>query len=243
MAAGAIQENSGTTTRIVRRGGVRAGAGRPRRVLRPAVAHRARHVHQARFPVHVTLRTTCRSLRTQYVFPTVRIAIAATNRAMKDHFRICEFSVQGDHIHLLVEAENTTELTRGMKSLACRLAYHVNRLLSQRGRFTAGRFHSRDLETPRAVRNALVYVLGNFRKHGRRQGRVCSSPLDVFSSAPYFLGFRGLRGRSPLDHRPGLIPRSLAPPDAVPVERGTTWLLSQGWVQLGFISLNEAPKS
>jgi hypothetical protein len=64
---------------------------------------------------------------------------------------------------------------------------YVNDLLSRRGPLWADRFHSRTLTSPREVRNAIVYVLANFRKHTRHHLRP---GLDPYSSAAAFDGWR-----------------------------------------------------
>jgi hypothetical protein len=178
-------------------------------------------------------------LRSQIVFPVIRNAIARTNRSGGDSFRVCHFSVQGDHIHVLAEASSSAALERGARGLAIRIAKSVNQSIFHRGAFFADRYHVVELRTPRSVRNGIVYVLGNFRKHGHdRKGDV----LDVFSSAPYFTGFAEFRG-SACARYPQLIPRSLAPPTEVPTREPRTWLLSQGWLQGGRISVRESPRS
>jgi hypothetical protein len=111
-------------------------------------------------------------------------------------------------------------------------------LLGRRGRFFAGRWHGRALMSPRAVRNALVYVLANFRKHRRAAAEV----LDPYSSAPYFREFREFPGSVPCAHHPGLIPRALAPPREAPVVIARTWLLRTGWKRRGRISVSEYPR-
>src|SRR6185295_4308773 len=85
-------------------GGRRAGAGRkPTPGRRPSVPHRTRASHAATHPVHVTLRAVdaIRCLRSARLYPTVHRALAESSRA---EFRIVEFSVQQDHIHLIAEA-------------------------------------------------------------------------------------------------------------------------------------------
>lgn len=231
-------------------GGSRPGAGRPLKAGRRNVPHRSRELHQGHFPVHVTLRSTCRSLRCQFLFPTLRLAIADTNRAhlrasnvqhsSAPQFRICEFSVQGDHIHLIVEASSARALERGIRGLAIRIAKRVNRLTFRRERFFADRYHARDLQTARAVRNALVYVLANFRKHGRaRPGQM----LDVFSSAPYFSGYIEFAEAPPWKACIGCIPRILAPPATSPVANAGTQLLARDWMNEGRISVFDAPRT
>jgi REP element-mobilizing transposase RayT len=189
--------------------------------------------------VHVVLRANYRSLRTQFVFPTVRQALAKAARARAD-FRVVQFSVQANHVHLIVEAQSKQALSRGMQGLAIRIARQVNRLVSRRGKLWSERFFARDLASPREVRRALGYVLNNFRKHRAAGG----ARIDPYSSAPYFQGFRALRGRAPctLSQRSTLpsCPRGVAPPARardVPVVRARTWLASVGWRRSGLLAL------
>ena len=70
-----------------------------------------------------------------------------------------------------------------MQGLAIRVAKAVNRCLGRSGRVWDDRFHSRALRTPREVRNVLVYVLLNGRKHG-----VIGHGIDPCSSGAWFDG-------------------------------------------------------
>jgi REP element-mobilizing transposase RayT len=164
--------------------------------------------------------TAVRSLRSARLFPTVRRALAAASRA---EFRIVEFTVQNDHIHLIAEAENGRVLSGGVRGLAIRLARAVNRVLRRRGQVWADRYHARALTTPRAVRHALIYVLANFRKHLR-----AATGIDPCSSAPWFTGWR-VRGA----------PAAIGPP---PIARARTWLARIGWRKHGLLGLEEQPK-
>lgn len=220
-------------------GGRRRGAGRKPQGSRAGTPHRARPPHKACNPVHVTLRSRVRSLRTQFVFPTVRGAISAAARALPG-FRVVEFSVQGDHVHLLVEAASKGCLSSGMRGLAIRIARRVNQLLFRRGRFWADRWHGHVLTSPRSVRHALVYVLHNAKKHGTIQD-AC---IDPCSSAPYFQRFKEYAGAAPVSVSAGIVPMALAPPSTPPVVGARTWLLRAGWLKhLGAISVAEAPAS
>src|SRR5919201_3516409 len=174
-------------------GGRRPGAGRklaPGR--RPRVPHRARPAHNAAHPVQVTLRTTraVRCLRSARVFPAVRRALAVSSH---DGFRIVHFSVQDDHVHLLVEGETRERLSSGLRGLAIRIARAVNRVHGRRGAVWAGRYHARALRTPRETRTALAYVLLNRFKHSGEEPAV-----DPCSSASWFTGWT-----NPLDAVPG----------------------------------------
>ena len=203
-------------------GGRRPGAGRkPTPGRRSGVPHRARSPHAATNPVHVTLRAggAVRCLRSGRVFPAVRSALTLASRG---GFRIIHFSVQDDHVHLIVEAEERSVLGRGIQGAAIRVARAVNRALGRRGPVWGDRYHARALTSPRAVRHAIVYVLMNFKKHGPGRGSI-----DVRSSAPWFDGWRGAvdalgRGVSPV----------------VPA---CTWLARVGWRRHGLVGSDERP--
>jgi REP element-mobilizing transposase RayT len=123
-------------------------------------------------------------LRTQFVFPTLKCAIAEANRCHHHVFRVVHFSVQADHLHLLVEAADKRTLSAGMRGLAVRIARRVNGLVFRRGRFWADRWHGHVLTSPRATRHSLAYVLGNFRKHDPRARRDRS--ILVGAVLPWF---------------------------------------------------------
>ena len=170
----------------------------------------------------MTLRATAGlpSLRGERLFAAIRRAFAA---ASQGPFRLLHFSVQSDHLHLLVEADEPTRLARGIQGLAIRVAKAVNRALSRHGAVWSGRYHARALATPREVRNALVYVLNNVRKHVPG-----ASGLDARSSAAWFTGWRTAIA-------------TVAGP--APVARARTWLARVGWVRHGLLDIREAPRA
>src|SRR5262245_24661670 len=185
-------------------GGKRPGAGRPRSRLGPRmVPHRARPLHKRAHPVHVTLRLQPdlgASIRHDRFRALRRLFTAAT----KQTFQVVHFSAQSNHFHLIVEADDSNRLARGMQGLAVRIARTINRVLGRRGRVLRERYHARALTSPRSVRNALVYVLQNFKKH-----RHHVRPPDPCSSGPWFNGWRDV----------------IAPPRTPPpVAPARTWL-------------------
>lgn len=217
-------------------GGARPGAGRRPAPGRKAVPHRARPQHGAGHPVHVTLRSAFRPLRSQHVFPTVCLAVAGAIRRDPLRFRVLHFSVQWDHVHLVVEASDKAALSAGMRSLVIRIARAVNELVGRKGRLWADRWHGRELASPRQVRNALVYVLANFRKHATAR---LAAGVDAFSSATRFDGWRGFSEGDEL-------PRAGPPFHAefarwVVVSKAKTWLAREGWRARELVNVDEAP--
>jgi putative transposase len=160
------------------------------------------------------------SLRTRSTFVAVRTALAA---ASKSDFRLVQFSVQVDHLHLMVEGTDTRTLALGIRGLIIRVARAINRALGREGSVWNDRYHARALTTPREVRHGLVYVLMNFRKHVRHQ----PWGLDPCSSAPWFDGLRGAVHAAPADGAPVAAPR--------------TWLAGVGWRRHGLIGIYERP--
>jgi hypothetical protein len=103
----------------------------------------------------------------------------------RDRFgcRVVHFSVQGNHLHLVCEAEDARCLARGMKGLAVRLALGWNRVMRRRGRVFMDRYHAHVLRTPAEVRNAIPYAVSNYASHANRAGRpIAHGFVDQFSS-------------------------------------------------------------
>src|SRR5207247_9678032 len=115
-------------------------------------------------PLQVTLRMAqhviqLRSLRSFRVIEEV-----LGEGANRFGLRVVRFSVQGNHIHLLVEANDKTALLRGMKGLSVRLAKGMNHLMKTKGRVLGDRYHARPLRTPTEVKAAIHYIRDNARK-------------------------------------------------------------------------------
>jgi len=217
-------------------GGRRKGAGRkPRAERKGFVAHTPRPEHHEQHPQHVSVR--CRAaapdLRTQRAFAAIRAVLA---RSSEKGFRLLHFSIMHDHLHLMVEADSGLALSRGLQRLLSRVAMAVNAVARRRGSLFRDRYHRQDLRTPTQVRNALVYVLFNHRKHLAAAAPVWPgylTDLDPFSSAAWFRDWRA-------NAAPGSHVLAGAGPPIVATPR--SWLAHTGWRRRGLISLHEAPR-
>ena len=148
----------------------------------------------------------------------------------KERFGVVQFSVQGNHLHMIVEAADERVLSRGMQGLQIRFAKRLNTLFVRRGRLFRERYHAQPLRSPKQVRGALAYVLNNRRRHLAASGkRLQSGYLDPFSSAPHFQGWSG---------RPWTDPRLAGEPVTVEPK---TWLLRIGWKRHGPLDVNAIP--
>jgi REP element-mobilizing transposase RayT len=211
-------------------GGARARAGR--RKSRPGtwMPHRIRPFHDENHPVHVTLRVRrgVPNLRGYKLAAAIgaglRLAATApwTRQAQRRRtFRVIHFSIQPNHIHLIVEASSASALARGVGGLASGLARRINHGLRRKGRLFSDRYHAHALATPTEVRRAIVYVLNNHMKHPvpiPDRGTEPQDGIDPLSSARWFDGWQV---------RP---PAPAAPP---PVASPHTWLAGIGWKRAG----------
>ena len=158
-------------------GGKRRGAGRRPQGDRAGVPHTRRPRFAARLPIHVTVRMLPHvwNLRSRRSFNVVGRALALAG--IQVGTRLCEFSIQGNHIHIVVEANNHRALATTMQGLGVRVARGLNRMMRRTGKVLADRYHARLLRTPTEARNAVHYVRNNLRKHTGATG------FDDYSSA------------------------------------------------------------
>ena len=226
------------------RGGKRRGAGRPPKGARAGSPHTKRPYLNARCPVHVVLRTVdaVGRLRRRGAYQAVREATLITAR--RDDFRIIHLSIQHNHIHLLVEANDSRALAKGMQGFQISAAKHLNAAISKgkpgpprRGTVFPDRYHAEIITSPTQARHTMSYVMNNWRKHREDLAAPMSTwTIDWFSSAAMFSGWEEY-GDEPFLWR--------GPPtyDPLVVYQPRTWLLREGWTKAGSISCHDTPSS
>ncbi len=124
--------------------GARRGAGR-KRSRRRRVPHRRREVLKPRWPVHITLRCVREVGRLRKFKLYQRLREAMAEATARSDFSICQFSVQGDHLHLVCEARDNAALSNGMRSLKVRITGKLNKMLSRQGSAFDGRWRTSSL--------------------------------------------------------------------------------------------------
>ena len=176
---------------------VRRGPGRPKIKDRTkvGVAHKARAEIGAKTALHVTAKTSASvpNLRTRRRFAVIRQAFVKYCRL--DGFRLIQFSILGDHLHLILEADSKQALSLGMQKLLQSISRRLNALLVKEkggtvstkgghygsllgwvGRVFKDRYFVHVLKTPTVMERAVRYVIHNAQKHFGRQG------IDPYSS-------------------------------------------------------------
>lgn len=218
-----------SSTKVARaRGGRRANAGRKRSSERKYdPSHARRPELSATHPVHIMLRTLASvpRLRQRDGYEAIRAALRWFIDG--ETFRVVHISIQRNHLHLIVEAANKQALRRGMQRFGIRAARALNAAFLREGKVFAFRYRAKQIKTADYARNALAYVLNNWRRHGQdRYAGEQSMAFDRFSSAPAFTGWAG----------------SSKPPDIEwPVSEPRTELLIFDWEWHGRIDPFEVP--
>ena len=197
--------------------------------------HRTRPVHRRYEPVHVVLRVRkdVPRLRKAAAFAAIRAA-ALRKIGKRLGFRVVHASIQGTHLHFIVEAEDREVLSRGMQALAISIAPGGSTAAGAvAGKVFAFRYHATPI-TPRQTRNALAYVLNNWRRHREDvlgEERQRAAMLDPYASGLSFDGWR--------ESTVWQLPDGYEP---LPVSPATTWLLRIGWRRHGaLIGVREVP--
>lgn len=179
-------------------GGKRRGAGRPRKSKRPMMPHTKRAEIDPRIPLHITTRVLegLGSLHKHDIFIAIRAATIVVFAHQR--FRLIHASIQANHLHLVVEADHKDTLAAGVQVFLNSAAKRINAAISRRcgarrrGEVFADRYHTRPMESPRAVRNTISYVLNNWRRHGEDLARFAAQwKVDPYSSGPYFIEASG----------------------------------------------------
>lgn len=150
------------------RGGRRPGSGR-KRLKSKGVAHRERETVKRRTPLHINFKFKTH-IRNKDCLRLLKRAIV---RSRRFNLRVIHYSLQTNHIHLIVEADNNDILTTGMRSLTITFAKGL-----KQGKVQIERYHLHVLKSFRETRNAVHYVLFNKQKHEKG---ICST-IDEYSS-------------------------------------------------------------
>ena len=214
--------------------GVKLGR-RPRAERLGFVAHEVREAHDARHPVHVSMHRVklAPSLRSERAY---RAIITQLARVKTQGVRVVHYSVQHDHVHLIVEGQDRHDVSSQMRKLFSRIALAVNGVAKRRGSLFRDRHHRRELTSPKATRNALVYVLFNERKHSFQNGGPISEEtltnLDDKSSVAWLTGWAA-NARPPPENLARLRAWHVDEAGESPVSAPRTWLASTGWRQCG----------
>lgn len=161
------------------------GAGRPA-IHDRGIRHIARDEIKRSTPLHLTIKIerTKAGLRNKSI---LKILHRAIKKARMAGLSINHYTLEFDHIHLLVEASDKLSTSKGMQSFGITLSKGINKLKGLKGRVFKTRYHYRKLSSRNEIRNVLNYILGNSIKH-----KQASSIVSPYNSIMAVKSFRNL---------------------------------------------------
>jgi REP element-mobilizing transposase RayT len=144
-------------------------AGRPKILTKKereaCIYHRSRPILPKDRPVHVTVKfnkSKIGNIRNKLYYQAIRKGF----RRLRVHgARLIEYSVQHDHIHLLIEASDSKTLGRAMRSLSISLSKRFSLINNQKVKALKNRYHLHILKTINELKIARNYILNNGKKH------------------------------------------------------------------------------
>lgn len=139
------------------------GAGRPA-IHDRGIRHIARDEIKKLTPLHLTIKIEKdkAGLKNKFILKSLHSSI---KKARKIGLKIIHYTLEYDHVHLLVETDNKTALARGMQSFGISFSKSINKIKKAQGKVFKTRYHYRKLKTPAEVKNVFNYIFGNSLKH------------------------------------------------------------------------------
>lgn len=141
-----------------------------------------RHIRRERIlkptSMHLTIkvRENKADIKTKSILKALHHAII---RARLKGIRVIHYTLEYNHVHLLVEAHCHTIMHRGMQAFGISIAKAINKIKIRSGTVYKHRYHLRKITSPRQLKNVIHYIFHNGIHHKRTM-----SFLDPYNSLP-----------------------------------------------------------
>jgi REP element-mobilizing transposase RayT len=153
----------------------------PKRAGRPAIhdigiRHISRPLIKNATSFHLTIKVRANKADIQ----SKRILKAphhGIKRARLKKLRVIHYTLEFNHVHLLVECCDNKTLQLGMQALGISFSKAINKIKKLKGGVYKHRYHLRMIASSRELRNVLHYIFHNGIKHRR-----ALSLIDPFNS-------------------------------------------------------------
>ncbi|MGZ3789435.1 MAG: transposase [Bacteriovorax sp.] len=164
------------------------GAGRPA-IHDVGIRHTRRPFLKRPSSLHLTvkIKRNKADLKNKSILSLLKRAIL---NARRQGLKVIHYSLEYDHVHLLIEAENNHILGKGMQAFGVTLSKTINRMRKLKGGVYKHRYHFRQISGTRELRNVMNYIFTNGLKHKTAKGIV--NPYNsIRAEKKYFLFFKG----------------------------------------------------
>jgi REP element-mobilizing transposase RayT len=150
-------------------------AGRPA-IQDPGIRHTERPILTTPSSLHLTVKIlrAKANLKNKIILSILKKSIM---NARKMGLRVIHYSLEYDHVHLLVEAADNFILGKGMQAFGITFSKALNRLRKIKGTVYKHRYHFRKIVGARQLKNVLNYIFSNGLKH-----KTSKSLINPFNS-------------------------------------------------------------
>lgn len=152
----------------------------PKRAGRPAIHDPGiRHVRRLKLKrpssLHLTIKVReNKDIQSKRILKALHHAI---KRARLKGLKVVHYTLEYNHVHLLVESVDNKILHKGMQAFGITITKAINKIKRTKGAVYKNRYHLRLINSPRQLKNVLHYIFTNGVKHKRT-----SSKIDLFNS-------------------------------------------------------------
>jgi len=139
------------------------GAGRPAR-NDPGIRHTKRPHLKRPSSLHLTvkIKKNKAEIKNKSVLAILKRSIL---NARKQGLRVIHYSLEYDHVHLLIEADNNLILGKGMQAFGVTFSKAINRLKKLAGEVYKHRYHFRRISSCSELKNVMNYIFNNGLRH------------------------------------------------------------------------------
>lgn len=151
------------------------GAGRPA-IHDPGIRHTKRFRLKKASSLHLTIkvRENKADIQNKRILKALHYAI---RRARLKGLKVIHYTLEYNHVHLLVESADNGVLHKGMQAFGITIAKAINKIKRTKGVVYKNRYHLRIINSPKQLKNVLHYIFNNGIKHKRTKSKI-----DLFNS-------------------------------------------------------------
>jgi hypothetical protein len=173
-------------------------------------------VVSSKTPLHVNFkyRTFIRNKN------SLKLLKKAIQNARSHGLKVLHYSLETNHVHLILEVASNAILTKGMRSLTVTMAKGLGL-----GRVQVERYHLHVLRSIREVKHAIHYVLFNKQRHEKRK----YSTIDQYSSLLLMENALTLIKKFAQEKKVTL---KIEKGEALFLDKEESFLAKRGWAQL-----------
>lgn len=168
------------------------GSGRPA-IHDRGIRHISRDEIKRPTPLHLTIKIekSKAGLKNKGILKILHHAIKKSRLV---GLKIIHYTLEFDHVHLLVEATDKVSTSKGMQSFGITFSKGINKIKNLKGRVFKTRYHYRKLNSAREIKNVLNYILGNSIKHKQSSSIITpyNSLLAVNDFSKLYPGFESM---------------------------------------------------